>query len=137
MDIKFGRTANDYATHRQGFPESFFDSLMENQIVNKGDRLLDIGTGTGTIARGFATRDCDVYGVDPSVELLQQAKLLAEDEGCSPVFVAATAENTTMRSDEFDVVTAGQCWHWFNRAKASQEIIKNIKAGRLAHYCSF
>ncbi len=137
MEIKFGKTASDYATHRQGFPESFFDRLIENQIVNKDNRLLDIGTGTGTIARGFAIKGCEVYAVDPSVELLEQARLLAENEGCNPVFSEGTAEKTKMSSGKFDVVTAGQCWHWFDRTKASQEIKRVLKPNGLliiAHF---
>jgi len=137
MDIQFGKTARDYATHRQGFPESFFDGLMEQKIVNAGDRLLDIGTGTGTIARGFSRRGCDVVGLDPSAELLQQAKILAQAEACDPVFVEGRAEATKLNPASFDVVTAGQCWHWFNSAKTAQEVKRLLRPDGLliiAHY---
>ena len=52
MAIDFGKTAADYAKHRVGFPDRFFDRLFSDRIVAKGDRVLDLGTGTGTIARG-------------------------------------------------------------------------------------
>jgi SAM-dependent methyltransferase len=38
-----------------------------------GQRILDLGTGTGTLACGFAERGCDVVGLDPSPEMLAQA----------------------------------------------------------------
>ncbi len=36
--------------------------------------LVDLGTGTGTLARGFAQRGCNVIGLDISAQLLEQAK---------------------------------------------------------------
>ncbi len=38
--------------------------------------MLDLGTGTGTIARGLAKRGCVVTGLDPSDAMLEQAKAL-------------------------------------------------------------
>ncbi|MCP4296249.1 MAG: class I SAM-dependent methyltransferase [Proteobacteria bacterium] len=137
MDIQFGRTAADYAKHRQGFPDIFFDKLLADQIVRVDDKLLDLGTGTGTIARGFAKLGCNVTGIDPSIELLQEAELLANAESCDPTFIKGTAENTKMEADEFDIVTAGQCWHWFDGVKASVEAKRILKPDGLliiAHF---
>jgi len=44
MDIDFGRTAADYARHRAGFPETFFDRLFRDDIARDTDRVLDLGT---------------------------------------------------------------------------------------------
>ncbi len=127
MDIKFGKTAKDYARHRQGFPSCFFDGLLENSTIKPGDRLIDLGTGTGTLARGFAHRGCIVTGIDPAPELLEQARQLAMDEGCMPEFSVGTAENTGLEAGIADVVTAGQCWHWFNPQTATAEIKRILK----------
>ena len=35
--------------------------------------MVDLGTGTGTVARGLAVMGCKVTGVDPSKELLAEA----------------------------------------------------------------
>ena len=37
-------------------------------------------------------------------------------------YVTARAEQTDLPDASFDVVTAGQCWHWFDRPKAAQEV---------------
>lgn len=52
--IDFGRTAADYERFRPGFPESFFDRLVRDGWIAPGQRALDLGTGTGTLALGFA-----------------------------------------------------------------------------------
>lgn len=43
------------------------------------------------------------------------------------------AEATEFPSARFDVVTAGQCWHWFDRPRAAQEIRRILTPnGRIA-----
>jgi len=122
MPINFGKTAQDYSKHRAGFPPAFFERLVAFGVGLPGQRVLDLGTGTGTVARGLAQRGCDVTGLDPSAELIDQAKRLDEAAGVTIHYLQATAEKTTLPAASFDVVTAGQCWHWFDRPKAAQEV---------------
>jgi 2-polyprenyl-3-methyl-5-hydroxy-6-metoxy-1,4-benzoquinol methylase len=82
--VDFGRTAPDYARHRAGFPEAFFERLLEARIVRPGLRLLDLGTGTGTLARGFAKRGLEVTGLDIAPALLETAEELDREAGVIP-----------------------------------------------------
>ncbi|HLW37304.1 MAG TPA: class I SAM-dependent methyltransferase [Candidatus Eremiobacteraceae bacterium] len=127
MRVDFGKTAADYGTHRAGFPDRFFDRLIAAGFVKNGDRLLDLGTGTGTVARGFARRGCTVTGLDPSRQLLEEAARLDRDAGVSVSYVEAKAEETGLAPESFDVVTAGQCWHWFDRPRAAREARRVLK----------
>ncbi len=52
--IDFGRRADDYERFRPEFPESFFERLEEDGWIEAGQRVLDLGTGTGSLALGFA-----------------------------------------------------------------------------------
>jgi hypothetical protein len=54
MNIDFGRTAGDSGRHRAGFPDSMFERLTQYGVGLRGQRVVDVGTGTGTVARGFA-----------------------------------------------------------------------------------
>ena len=127
MNVNFGLTAEDYAKHRAGFPEEFFERVFNEGIINTGDSLVDLGTGTGTLARGFAQRGCDVIGLDISAQLLEQAKDLSEQAELSIDFRFAKAEATGLPDDSFDVVSAGQCWHWFDRPAAAAEVRRILK----------
>jgi hypothetical protein len=60
MQPDFGATAQDYVRHRAGFPDSLFDRLSGFGIGKPGQPVVDLGTGTGTVARGFARRGCRV-----------------------------------------------------------------------------
>ena len=122
MQIDFGKTAQDYGRYRAGFPPALFDRLATFDIGTTGQRVLDLGTGTGTLARGFALRGCNVTGLDPSIPLVEEAQRLDHEAGVTIKYVTATAEQTGLPAAGFEVVTAGQCWHWFDRSKAAQEV---------------
>jgi SAM-dependent methyltransferase len=131
MSVDFGRTARDYAQYRAGFPDAFF------KIGEAGQRVLDLGTGTGTLARGFARRGCEVTALDPATELLEEAERLDHEAGVSVEYLVAKAEETGLPYGAFDVVSAGQCWHWFDREKAGREALRLLTPGGrliIAHF---
>ncbi len=127
--IDFGAVADDYARHRPGFPDVFFEHVRRYDIGTTGQWVLDVGCGTGTLARGFAQRGCRAVGVDPSPEMLQQAAGLDRAAGHSVLYVRAWAEATGMRNGRFDALCAGQCWHWFDRDRAAAEAMRVLRAG--------
>lgn len=129
MNIDFGKTAKDYKTHRQGFPPAFFERLIALKLIGQGKHVLDIGTGTGTLARGAALRDCQVVGIDIAEELLEQARHLDKDAGVDIAYHVASAEAMGLDSESFDVVMAGQCWHWFDRPVAAAEVKRVLVHG--------
>jgi ubiquinone/menaquinone biosynthesis C-methylase UbiE len=133
----FGKTASDYGRHRAGFPDEFFERLGAMGILRPGMRALDLGTGTGTLARGLALRGCDVVGLDRSAPLMEQAAELDSAAGVVVRYVNAAAEDTGLDTASFDLVTAGQCWHWFDRLSAAAEARRVLKPGGrlvIAHF---
>ncbi|MEH2255487.1 class I SAM-dependent methyltransferase [Nostoc sp.] len=137
MKIDFGATATDYAKHRAGFPSSLFNKLSEYGIGLPGQNIVDLGTGTGTLARGFADRGAYVIAIDPSASLLEQARLLSESVQLKVDYRVATAENTELPDASADVVTAGQCWHWFDRLRAVEEITRILRVNGLLAIAHF
>jgi SAM-dependent methyltransferase len=133
----FGRTASDYALHRAGFPVELVDRLAAYRIAARGARVVDLGTGTGSLARLFAGRGCVVTGVDIAAELLEQARRLDREAGVEVAYGRAPAAATGLPDAEFDVVSAGQCWHWFDRPAAAREVARLlVDGGRvvIAHF---
>jgi SAM-dependent methyltransferase len=137
MTPDFGATAGDYALHRSGFPDSLFTRLAAFGVGQRGQVLVDLGTGTGTLARGFARRGCSVVGIDPSESMLEQARLLDAAESLETEYRSARAESTGLPDRLADVVSAGQCWHWFDRPRAAREVLRILRPGGtlvIAHF---
>lgn len=122
LTIDFGKAAADYGRYRAGFPDALFERLQRFGVGLEGQRVLDLGTGTGTLARGFALRGCAVTGLDRSAALTDEAARLDRTAGVTISYVTASAEQTGLAGASFEGVSAGQCWHWFDRPRVAQEI---------------
>ncbi|MCY4073659.1 MAG: methyltransferase domain-containing protein [Chloroflexi bacterium] len=124
MTVDFGRAAADYCRHRAGFPEAFFARIESKDLIWAGARLLDLGTGTGSIARGMARRGCVTFALDLAPQLLSQARRLDVEAGAHTAYFLARAEQCAVAEGSFDIVTAGQCWHWFDGPRTAREIAR-------------
>ncbi|MEM9061599.1 MAG: class I SAM-dependent methyltransferase [Pseudomonadota bacterium] len=125
----FGKAAGDYARHRQGFPPRFYEELRSLGLGVAGQATLDLGTGTGLMARELARNGCSVTALDPSEALLAQARAAADAESLKIEHVEASAEATGLPAASFDLITAGTCWHWFDRRAAAAECLRLLKPG--------
>lgn len=126
----FGRAAADYRRHRAGFPEAFFARLEAMGVGLAGQRMVDLGTGTGSLARRFAGAGARVVAVDASAEMLEAGRAMAAEEGATVDFRQASAEASGLEAGAFDAVVAGQCWHWFDHHRALAEAERLLCAGR-------
>ncbi|MEM6618287.1 MAG: class I SAM-dependent methyltransferase [Pseudomonadota bacterium] len=126
-NVRFGTAADDYATHRAGFPRAFFDRLVDMGLG--GGRALDIGAGTGTVARGLARAGATVTALDPDAALLAKAEKLATAEGLTVHHITGRAEALPFPDKSFDLAVAGQCWHWFDRPRAAAEVARVLRPG--------
>ena len=118
----FARAASDYASHRPPFAPRLFEKLRVFGIGLPGQQILDIGAGTGLLGRSLIAAGSRVIECEPSLDLLRFAE--------SSHRVCATAERLPFADSAFEAVTAAQCWHWFDRRMAPQEIFRVLKPGR-------
>jgi SAM-dependent methyltransferase len=131
----WSQTSTDYAKHRQGFPPRFYEMIARDGLFAPGMRVLDLGTGTGTVARSLAERGGDVLGLDPARGQIAAARALAQAEGVPARFEEGLAERTGQPDAAFDLVTAAQCWHWFDRGLAAAEAWRVLKPGGALLIC--
>lgn len=107
--IDWGLTSADYVCYRPGPPQSFYEKVKALGIGLPGQRILDLGTGTGVLAREFARSGSVVAGLDISANQVEAARQLALEQGLEIDFGVAPAEEIPFEDACFDVATANQC----------------------------
>lgn len=134
--IDFGKAVQDYLRYRAGFPPSFFERIAPYGVGLGGQSVLDLGTGTGSLAHGFAQRGCRVIGLDPSSAMLHGAQQTRPSD-TALAYVRGFAESLPFAHETFDVAVAGQCWHWFDRPHVAQRLRSVLRPNGLiviAHF---
>lgn len=105
--------------------------------IAAGQRVLDLGTGTGSLALGFAARGLEATGLDISAELLEVAARVAAERCVRASFVKGNAEATGQDDASYDLVSAGQCWWWFDAKAAAREARRILVDGGRLLICNF
>ena len=78
--------------------------LVEEADVRGGDRVVDVGCGTGNAALLAAARGARVTGVDPALRLLEVARERAAAETLNVTFLAGEAAALPLADESADVV---------------------------------
>jgi SAM-dependent methyltransferase len=78
--------------------------LVEACGIGPGDRVLDIGAGTGNAAIPAASAGASVVASDLTPELLERGKVIATERGVGLEWREANAEALPFADNEFDTV---------------------------------
>ena len=133
----FGLAGEDYRIYRKGFPGSFFKAMKAESIGLPGQVILDLGTGTGTLARQFASDGAKVIASDIDQRMLDQADIMAAEQEVKLELMCCSAESVPLDDGSCDVISAGTCWHWFKSdetAKEAKRLLKSRGKILIAHY---
>lgn len=88
-------------------PAPLADATVERAELQRGERVLDVGCGTGIVARVAAERlgpDAQVIGVDPSPEMIEHARALSTAAGVPIRWEEGDAAHLPIDDESIDVV---------------------------------
>ena len=112
---RFASTAELYEEFRPPYPDEFFHAVAQKLNLSKQHRLLDIGTGPGLLAIGFAPYAGRVTAIDPEPAMLAAARRAMARAGQTVHLIEGRAEDLPANVGPFDVVTVGRALHWIDR----------------------
>jgi ubiquinone/menaquinone biosynthesis C-methylase UbiE len=134
----YDRTVAKEVEQYSGMPYTeMLRRVVEAANVAPNAQVLDVGTGTGTLALAIAERLTEgrVVGIDPTEAMLNRAREHARQAGLAGriEFRAASVEALPFADASFDAIVSSIALHHTTVRKAVPEMVRVLKpGGRLA-----
>ncbi|BDD84600.1 hypothetical protein TPB0596_43630 [Tsukamurella pulmonis] len=116
--LSFGAIAEDYDRLRPRYADVTVDA-----ITTGAGTAVDVGAGTGILARQLRERGVEVLAVEPDAAMAEVARASGV-----PAEVA-TFEDWDAQGRTFDLVTFGQSWHWVDAETAIPRLADLLAPG--------
>jgi SAM-dependent methyltransferase len=105
----FDTFADEYERHRPRYPDELIDRACAAGGLRAGDRVLEIGCGTGQLTRSLVARGLAVTAVEPGENLIS----LAERIGPEVEFVNRRFEDAELTGG-FRGAFSASAFHWLD-----------------------
>jgi SAM-dependent methyltransferase len=110
--LSFGSVAEQYDRHRPGYPAEMVDAVLEYAHATAGERILDVGAGTGRATLMFAQRGYEITAIEPDGEMAAVASQRAATAGHSVEILHTDFEQAALPLMGFRAVISATAWHW-------------------------
>jgi demethylmenaquinone methyltransferase/2-methoxy-6-polyprenyl-1,4-benzoquinol methylase len=123
-----GGTYDRYATLLSFGQDPRWRRFLVSRIeAGPGDRVLDVATGTGAVARELIRKGAIVVGVDQSAEMLAEARRRSHG---SVELIEANAESLPFADGEFDALTFTYLLRYVDDPAATlRELARVVRSG--------
>jgi ubiquinone/menaquinone biosynthesis C-methylase UbiE len=109
----FDEIAAEYDRRRPAYPDELLDRACQVAGIGSGDRVLEVGCGSGQLTRGLAARGLHVTALEPGANLMGLARQNLEGAG-EVEFVNAQFEDASLPRERFQAVFSASAFHWID-----------------------
>ena len=122
---QFGSVADAYERGRPEYAPAVIGALGAELRIAPGNRVLDLGAGTGKLTRALLDAGFDVTAIEPHASLRD---VLAAKVGADRA-LDGLAEAIPLPEAAFEAVTVADAFHWFDHRAAIAEIRRVLRPG--------
>ena len=109
----FDEIAAEYDRRRPAYPDELIDQACRVAGIRSGDRVLEVGCGSGQLTRGLVARGLHVTAVEHGTSLIALAR--QNLEGAEEVeYVNAQFEDALLPGEQFQAVFSASAFHWID-----------------------
>ena len=109
----FDEIAAEYDRRRPAYPDELVDQACRVAAIGTGDRVFEVGCGTGQLTRALVARGLHVTALEPGTSLMALARQNLEGAG-EVEFVNAQFEDASLPREQFQAVFSASAFHWVN-----------------------
>ncbi|OGO23991.1 MAG: hypothetical protein A2Z28_03480 [Chloroflexi bacterium RBG_16_51_9] len=122
----------DWVLNLLGYGKTFKRLALELAEIVDGEKVLDVGCGSGTLLIEAKMRypDADCVGIDPDKEILQLAERKLEQAGVKARLVQGFAQELPFPSESFDLAISTLIFHHLStpvKRGAIKEVYRILK----------
>jgi SAM-dependent methyltransferase len=107
----FDQVADEYDRNRPSYPDELVDQACRVAGLRDGDRVLEIGCGSGQLTRSLAARGLHVTALEPGPNLMALARQNLAGGGAVE-FVNARFEDAACPREHYRAVFSASALHW-------------------------
>ena len=107
----FNQIAAEYDRNRPPYPDPLIEHACQVACIGDGDRVLEIGCGTGQLTRSLLARGLRVTALEPGDELIAIAGENLKGAG-DVEFVHARLEDMQLSGERYQAVFSASAIHW-------------------------
>ncbi len=133
----FNSVAAEYDRLRPTYPDELVDWACRAGNLMAGDRVLEIGCGTGQLTRALLARGLQVTAVEPGANLVRRAADHVDGPG-GVQFVNRRFEDARL-SGRFSAVFSASAFHWLDPDVSWRKAARSLAPGgllALIQYCA-
>jgi SAM-dependent methyltransferase len=124
----FDEVAAEYDRNRPTYPDELVDRACLVAGLGTGDRVLEIGCGSGQLTRSLLARGLHVTALEPGKNLIALAGQNLEGAGAVE-FVNARFEDASLPHEHFAAVFSASALHWVDPEVSWRKIASVLVPG--------
>lgn len=116
-----------YDEIRPSYPEVLIQDIIFGTGLKTGDKLLEIGAGTGKATVQFAEKGFDIDAVELGYDMAEILKIKCDHYPKVKVYITPFEEWNSLDNQRYDMIYSAQAFHWLEASTKYKKCHEYLK----------